>query len=588
MMRQLLLLGALLTFAFSAAGREFRYGEVVVRVLPDLPQSTTHGYHEFPFQVSNQSMQTRQVTLSGPDAVQAGVAMHRLRLLERTATVGPGASVRLALLQPPLPVFGSGLRVTIDGRLQDEVIPWSSGHPEYWVGSAARTSGSSAGNRSRRVLISRGLTEQSFPPHKPEDYWVFRASMPASDWSSDWLAYSGYDGIVATADDLAAAPESVVLALWQYVETGGSLMVLGRPRSDSAWARVGLGRPQFSSQEAGMSVDYAGFGVAFGVEVERVADLNLRQIERLEEAWRQSRKLWDLTRDPSGVHRQFAASDRVEIPVRGLFLVVLAFTVLIGPVNLAILNRRGKRIWLLWTVPAASLLACALVVLYVFAGEGLVRHGRTEGLTVLDERNRRATTLGWAGFYASLTPGEGLLFDNATEVSPVVSWGHDQQGGARAFALGNRQHLSRGWLRARLPGYFILRKSELRRERIQLRQRAGSLEAVNGLGVDLLTLWVAGNDGRLHFMDGLAAGASARLEITGEQATAGPDVLRSLYRGDLPNLLLRLQQEPGGYLRPGTWLAVADASPFVEIALENLDNETSKAVIYGISREASE
>ncbi len=586
MMRQLLLSGALVAFAFSAAAREFRYGDILVRALPDLPQSTTHGYHEFPFQVSNESTRTRQVTLSGPDAVQTGVGMHRLRSLERTVTIGPRASVRLALLQPPMPVFGSGLRVTIDGRRQDEVIPWSSGHPEYWVGSVGRVASGTAGDRSRRVLISPSLTEQTFPPHKPEDYWVFRTSIPTSAWSSDWLAYSGYDGIVATAGDLAEAPESVVLALWQYVETGGALMVLGRPRPDSAWVRVGSRRPRSSREEVGMKVDYAGFGVAFEVEAARVTDLDIRQVERLEEAWRLSRKLWDRTRDPSGAHRQFAVSDRVEIPVRGLFLVVLAFTVLIGPVNLVILNRRGQRIWLLWTVPAASLLTCALVVLYVFAGEGLVRLGRTEGLTVLDEQMRRATTLGWTGFYASLTPGDGLSFDNNTEVSPVVSWQHGQKSGARTVVLGNRQHLSTGWLRARLPGYFILRKSEPRRERIQLRRRNGSLEAVNGLGVDLITLCVADDDGRLYRADGLLAGASVRLDAAGEEAAGGPDALRDLYRGDLPNLLLRLQQDPGRYLQPGTWLAVAEGSPFIEVGLEDLDSETSKAVIYGISQAA--
>ncbi len=575
--------------ATSAAGQEYRYGDVVIRALPDLPQSTTHGYHEFPFQVTNESAASRRVTLAGPDQVQSGVGRHSLRVIERTVTVGPRSSVRLALLQPPLPAFGSGLRVSVDGRRQRVVIPWSSGHPEYWVGSGGRYSGGPA-HRSRRVLISQGLNEQDFPPHRPEDYWVFRAVMPTSAWSGDWLAYSGFDGVVTTARELAETPAAVVEGLWHYVETGGSLLVLGRPQAASQWQRARRLRPQAALYEAGLEVDYAGFGVALtAARAARVTDFTAPQLERLEEAWHNSRKVWDRTRDPPAAHRAFAVADNVEIPVRGLFLVVLAFTVLIGPVNLAILTRRNKRMWLLWTVPAASVLTCALVVLYVFAGEGWVRFGRNEGLTVLDQRTRRATTLGWTGFYATLTPGDGLRFGTGTEVSPIVSWARGQRdGGSRAIAWSDRQHLSRGWLRARLPSYFIIRKSELRRERISLRHRDGDLEAVNGLGVDLESLHLADAAGRVYAARGLAAGAAARLEPTGGLASAGPGVLRGVYRGDLPSRLRRMEQEPHRYLRPGTWLAVAGASPFIETGLDGLDRASEKAVIYGITQESPE
>ncbi len=591
-----------LTLCAPAAGQEYRFGDVVIETLPDLPQSTTHGYHEFPFLVRNESPRaSRRVTLSGPDAVQTGMELHSLRTLKRTVTVGPGSSVRLALLQPPLPAFGSGLQVRIDGRAQRQVIPWASGHPEYWIGSSGRYSGGRATHRSYRVLISQRLGEQDFPPHAPDEYQVFRAVMPIAEWSGGWLAYSGYDGVVTSAGELADAPGPVVEALWRYVETGGALLVLGdlqsvapegRLRNTSGWARMRRERRQASISGGGLEVDYAGFGVALTAEgAARVSDLTAPQLERLELAWQRSRQPWYAARDPSAAHRRFAVAGDVEVPVRGLFLVVLVFTVLIGPVNLALLTRRGKRMWLLWTVPAASLLTCAVVVLYVLVGEGLVRYRRTEGLTVLDERARRATTLGWTAFYATLTPGDGLRFEAETELTPVLSWAQGQRvSGSRSVGWGGGQHLGPGWLRARLPSYFIVRKSELRRERLSLRRSgdpsgAGALEAVNGLGVDLEALWVAGSYGRVYASGPLAAGAAGRLEATGEEAAAGPGVLRGLYHGDLTGRLPRLEQDPAGYLRPGTYLAVARASPFIEAGLAGLDRETLKTVIYGICRQ---
>ncbi len=581
------LAGALaILLALPAAAREIRYGDVVIRTLPDLPQSTTHGYHEFPFQVTNESTVSRRVTLSGPEASHVSAGLQSLRRMERTVTVGPRSSVRLALWQPPLPTFGSGLEVSIDGRRQREVIPWSSGHPEYWVGRAARR-GSRPAHRSRRVLISQRLTEDGFPPHPEEEYMVFRAVMPTSAWSGHWLAYSGYDGVVTTAAELASAPAAVADALWRYAETGGALLVLesaGDSRQEPVWQRGR--RPPAAAGEIGMAVDYPGFGVVMTAPAARVVDLGEPQIARLEKAWRHSREIWDDSRDPSAAHQRFAVADRVEIPVRGLFLVVLAFTVLVGPIHVALLTRYGKRIWMLWTVPAASLLTCALVVLYVMAGEGLVRFARTEGITVLDPGQRRATTVGWAGYYATLTPGQGLRFDADTEVSPVVSWARGQRGDAtREVEWSDRQHLARGWLRARLPSYFIVRKSEPRRERVGVRSRAdGSLEAVNGLGVDLESLAVADAGGRVHEADDVPAGAAVPLAPTGEQAAGGPETLRDLYyRGDLPSRLRHMEQEPEKFLRPGTWIAVARASPFIEVALERLDRQILKSVIYGIA-----
>ncbi len=171
--RRLVVAGVLAAVLSSpVAGREYRYGDIVIRVLPDLPQSTTHGYHEFPFQVINESpAESRRVTLAGPDAIQSGVSMHSLRAIERTVTVGPRSSVRLALLQPPLPAFGSGLRVSVDGRPWREVIPWSSGHPEYWVGAVGYSGGRTT-FRSRRVLISQRMTERrQFPIEKGYHPW---------------------------------------------------------------------------------------------------------------------------------------------------------------------------------------------------------------------------------------------------------------------------------------------------------------------------------------------------------------------------------------------------------------------------------
>ena len=57
-------------------------------------------------------------------------------------------------------------------------------------------------------------------------------------------------------------------------------------------------------------------------------------------------------------------------------------------------------------------------------------------------------------------------------------------GSARTLDWTGGQHLTSGWVSARVPAHFMLRKSEPRRERVEVsRNDEGELVAVNGLGV---------------------------------------------------------------------------------------------------------
>ena len=78
------------------------------------------------------------------------------------------------------------------------------------------------------------------------------------------------------------------------------------------------------------------------------------------------------------------------VPVRGLLLLVICFAVGIGPVNVWLLSRRQKRMWLWWNVPAVSLVTCLAVFGYALLSEGIRGRGRTALITVLDEDAHRA------------------------------------------------------------------------------------------------------------------------------------------------------------------------------------------------------
>src|SRR5262249_8531219 len=125
----------------------------------------------------------------------------------------------------------------------------------------------------------------------------------------------------------------------------------------------------------------------------------------------------------------FPVVDDQGIPARGLFVVMLLFAVVIGPVNIYVLSRHQRRIWMFWTVPVISALTSAGVLGYMSLSEGWQSHERTQGITFLDQASGRAATLGMVGYYTPLVPRDGLHFGPDTELTPIPEYSWDEKGG---------------------------------------------------------------------------------------------------------------------------------------------------------------
>jgi hypothetical protein len=265
---------------------------------------------------------------------------------------------------------------------------------------------------------------------------------------------------------------------------------------------------------------------------------------------------------------------------------MLAFVVVIGPVNIVLLNRRKRRTWMLWTVPAISFTTTLLVFAYSLLREGITPDVRITGLTVLDQAGHHATTVGVAAFYCPLTPSQGLHYDYETEVTPLTHVGYDRSGNAREVDWTQAQHLGRGWVSARVPAHFHLRKSESRRERLQIEKENGQWQAVNGLGAPIKSLWLADASGRIYQAHNIAAGQKAGMIASNHSLVSsqlGTD--RLFHDIGFTAHTNSLGSDTDKYLLPGTYIAVLDGNPFIENALGSAGRSKrtrTAAVIYGI------
>ena len=175
------------------------------------------------------------------------------------------------------------------------------------------------------------------------------------------------------------------------------------------------------------------------------------------DAWREVTRRWERGPRPgfssgstSQAHREFEVVANIGIPVRGLFIFMILFVVLIGPINFYWLTQTRRRIWLLWTVPVFSLITCAILFGYMLVSEGWRGHYRAASVTVLDEATQHST-VGWLGYYTPTTPSSSLHFSDDTEFTPHLLQdrylGHQQS--RTADQLDQQPPAPRHWLARR-------------------------------------------------------------------------------------------------------------------------------------------
>jgi hypothetical protein len=553
----------------------------------------SHGYNEWVFGLTNTSKESpHTVTLTLP-ARSYAIGGDQIREITRTVEVKPSQTVRVSLLQPCLPALaGDGLAVAVDGRTQEEPIRLTFAPSTRGLVSSPYGSGGPllvlVSNRMKEDLLRGGLP--AFPPPgmpggSAGTRQIIRSNVPVTAWGTDWLGYSRYDGILVTSGELRDMPAGVRDAVWRYVEAGGSLSVVGDADVPEGWKRR-------RSIHGGLTVYQAGFGQYLTSTDPTFPQERGEGWSLLNASWGQTAAPWQKVRSVEDANAAFKVVDDVGIPVRGLFLLMLVFAVVIGPVNFTLLARKRRRMWLLWTVPTISLVTILAVFGYMLLLEGWSGHLRTEALTILDETSHRAATIGWMAFYTPVTPGDGLHFDYDTEVTPQI--GSDMyrgriSGGPHDIDWTSDQHLTRGWVSARIPAHFKLRKCAVRRERVTVGPGPdGALTAANGLGAEVSRLHYADEQGRVYRAGPIPAGARAVLAATGETLPADREweEARALYAGDWVGLVASAARTPTRLLGPRCYLAELDSAPFVEEGLRNVKTRACRSVVLGILREA--
>ena len=188
------------------------------------------------------------------------------------------------------------------------------------------------------------------------------------------------------------------------------------------------------------------------------------------------------------------------IPVRAYLVILVAFSLVIGPANFFFLWRKRQQVLVVVTVPLVSLLFIALLAAYVVAGEGFGIHGRAETFTMLDQEAKQAATRASVSLYAAgMTPSGGLRFARDMAVFPIGTDGRGSEE-PESVDLTNLQQFSSGIVRARTPSNFEELGLRPARERLSFSGEMDHMTVVNGLGATVQRLLFREN-GKLYVLE---------------------------------------------------------------------------------------
>ncbi|MBX5480801.1 MAG: hypothetical protein IRZ16_02965 [Myxococcaceae bacterium] len=260
-------------------------------------------------------------------------------------------------------------------------------------------------------------------------------------------------------------------------------------------------------------------------------------------------------------------------PVGRFLLIILAFTLAIGPGSVWVARRRGPPMLLL-TIPATAFVTCLLIVGYSVLVDGFAIHAATRGYTLLDGKNKRAITVGMEAFYANIAPGEASWDVLAAIIGPQVDYNSDQipsidwTRGATFDTDFIPSRTYREW--------GVVSVAPTRARLLVKRLGDGSIEVQNALGSDI-TVARVNVDQVDYFVRDVRDGGSRRAEPVAPGAAVQDASLQEFNSRFDSRVGLRIR-EP---LREGEFLAQLEGPALLPVGGLRLSHHSSAHLVRG-------
>lgn len=300
-------------------------------------------------------------------------------------------------------------------------LQFSGPAPFPFYGSGGLSSGPSSVAVSK-VLTGGNVGALNGSSHSSGHGSVARfAEFDPADLPEDWRAYSGFGFLSITGTEWLTLSQPARTSIRQWVELGGELRIYGNGLTYEAMqiplphGRFGLGSVQLVQVPPGNALS-SSFGTSNfplqdngrGLIAAKEAS-NPRHTSRYENSDHQDQ--WSMLHNFLGI-RSFAAWQ--------IGLILIAFGLLVGPINLFHFAKAGRRHRLFFTTPIISLGASGLLILYILFQDGIGGTGARCSIVHVDPPSASLSIQQDQISRTGVLFGSAFTTDEAALVLPVV------------------------------------------------------------------------------------------------------------------------------------------------------------------------
>ncbi len=490
MLRSLFALAALVVPAAGQESRALEDGSVELFAETAWPESLTRGFRPIPIRLQNYSDRPQVVTVMA-ESNGWRRASHRVEVPIR---LEPGQTFRHELVVPAFLDEG-WLNLELQRGMESAYIGLSVGDSSGLAVDPVLLLRDGDNSTARIEGWVEALQEHELAAHGTQRvYDVSLAALSSDRAPGRFLSYTSLSAVVVDTDTVALS--DVPSAALSWARSGGTLALLGPDA-----ARIARSSPELAGwvEDRFRLEEIPGEAYAFGngtlvlgeslfgasecTAVQRALDRNRREgfgrlrVDTLEEP---------------------VVPGLPEVPYRAFILFLIAFFVVVGPINFQLVRRSRRPAWLLVTIPLLAVGASVLALGYGIFSQGIDTREAEHSVTVLDQRDHRAASVERRFFFAGLAPGDGLRPGPSTAIFPAGKGARRREALYLAQDAGSLV-LSGEFLPVRRTAEQVLVSERAARGRLRFtRTDDGRLRCENALGAELEALVLRDEAGRLH------------------------------------------------------------------------------------------
>ncbi len=380
----------------------------------------------------------------------------------------------------------------------------------------------------------------------------FSSRFSPSQLPDDWRAFSGFDSILMTDNDWMDVPPGPRNAITAWIRLGGRLIIY----SENSQNPTALGLPSDTS--------FGSYEIK-SIKGERLdpkptVDLVIRRTikTRLDAVTKDFNTTWPLQKELKG--KDFNSVFFI--------LILIAFGIIVGPVNLFYFAKSGRRHRLFITTPIISITTSLILIVLIIFQDGFGGEGRRLVLMeVRPDENQNAAFIHQEQFSRTgVMTSPSFSIDASALFVPVPinssRWSRftnntDSKGNYDIQPTGGKSYASGSWFQSRSEQGQLITAVVPTRGRIELAKEAGSI--VSNFDFPIKTLLYHDEDGNWHRVEKLTKGKSAKL------ISIDPTMVQTIFN----DMTLKFTERNLSFFtkvqdRKGYYIAITTEAPAIE------------------------